>query len=52
LGQADDRVFKQENSKEKDGAVGILTNSIIDRIEYCNPAIILALITCMKKGLF
>ena len=52
LGHADDMVFNRENSKQKDGAVGILTNGIIDRTQYYKPAIILALIPFMKKDLF
>src|SRR5690606_31071034 len=34
LGEADDIVFKQENSKQKSGAVGILTKNVIDRKKY------------------
>ena len=52
LGHADDIVFKRKNSKQKDGAVGILTNGLIDRINYYEPAIILALIPFIKKDLF
>jgi len=52
LGHADDMVFKRENSKQKDGTVGNLTNGIIDRAEYYKPAIILALIPFINKDLF
>ena len=52
LGDADDIVFKRKNSKRKDGAVGILTNGLIDRINYYEPAIILALIPFFQKDLF
>jgi inosine/xanthosine triphosphatase len=52
LGHADDEVFNRRNSKQKDGAVGILTNGLIDRTQYYKPAIILALIPFMKKDLF
>jgi len=52
LGHADDMVFNRKNSKRKDGAVGILTNGIIDRTQYYKLAIILALIPFMKKDLF
>ena len=52
LGEADDIVFRRENSKQKDGAVGILTNGIIDRTQYYEHAMILALIPFIKKDLF
>lgn len=52
LGHADDIVFKRKNSKQEDGAVGILTNGLIDRIRYYEPAIILALIPFVQKDLF
>lgn len=44
LGHADDMVFKRENSKQKNGAVGILTHDLIDRTSYYEPAVVLALI--------
>ena len=52
LGHADNIVFNRKNSKQKDGAVGILTNGLIDRIKYYEPAIILALIPFVQKDLF
>lgn len=52
LGHADDMIFKRENSKQKDGAVGILTNGIIDRTEYYKQAVILALIPMLNKDLY
>jgi inosine/xanthosine triphosphatase len=52
LGHADDIVFNRKNSKQKDGAVGILTNGLINRTAYYKPAIILALIPFMNDGLF
>ena len=44
LGPADDQVFGLENSKQKQGAVGILTNGLIDRATYYEQALIFALI--------
>ncbi len=44
LGEADDIVFGGTNSKQKNGAVGILTENIITRTSYYTEAIILALI--------
>jgi inosine/xanthosine triphosphatase len=44
LGIADDRVFGRTNSKQADGAVGLLSHSLIDRTQYYTHALILALI--------
>lgn len=44
LGDADDRVFGRENSKQGNGAVGILTGDIIHRTGYYVHAVVLALI--------
>jgi inosine/xanthosine triphosphatase len=54
LGEADDIVFGQTNSKQKMGAVGLLTHSVIDRCEYYEHAVILACIrfTSRNKDLF
>lgn len=52
LGQADDLVFRRSNSKQKDGAVGILTNGIIDRIHYYEHALILALIPFINQKIY
>jgi inosine/xanthosine triphosphatase len=52
LGHADDLIFKRDNSKRKNGAVGILTNDLIDRAGYYEPAVILALIPFLNQELF
>ncbi len=52
LGDADDIVFKRSNSKQQNGAVGILTNNLIDRTEYYVHAIILALIPFTNTKLY
>lgn len=52
LGHADDVVFKRDNSKQKNGAVGILTNDLIDRVGYYEPAVILALIPFLHDNLY
>lgn len=44
LGEADDIYFGRSNSKQKDGAVGILTNGEIDRKTYYEHAMIMAII--------
>ena len=52
LGHADDIVFRRNNSKQGNGAVGILTNNVIDRVEYYRHAVVLALIPFINKELF
>ncbi len=52
LGEADDIVFKDTNSKQKGGAVGILTGNIINRTAYYSQAVILALIPFKNKELY
>ena len=44
LGQADDQVFGRENSKQANGAIGILTDDVIDREAYYIHAMIMALV--------
>ena len=44
LGDANDIVFNRNNSKQKNGAVGILTGDATDRTKYYTEAIILSLI--------
>jgi len=44
LGEADDLVFGDHNSKQKGGAVGLLTGNVIDRKGLYVPAVIMALI--------
>ena len=44
LGEADDIVFGRKNSKQKSGAVGILTDDVIDRAELYSAAVVLSLI--------
>ena len=52
LGHADDLVFKRQNSKQKNGAVGILTHDLIDRVAYYEPAVVLALVPFMNPLLY
>ncbi|HEY1684593.1 MAG TPA: inosine/xanthosine triphosphatase [Tepidisphaeraceae bacterium] len=44
LGHADDQVYQRSNSKQKAGAVGLLTAGAIDRTEYYAHAVVLALV--------
>lgn len=52
LGEADDIVFKRNNSKQENGAVGILTENCIDRKTYYIQAVILALIPFKNTDLY
>lgn len=52
LGDADDRVFQQTNSKEGNGAVGALTNGVVNRLEYYQQAVTLALIPFVQKHFY
>jgi len=52
LGDADDVVFGRQNSKQENGAVGLLTGDVIDRIALYEQAIILALIPFKNPELY
>lgn len=52
LGEADDIVFGMKNSKQANGAVGILTGDVLTRTTYYEPAIILALIPFKNHKLY
>ena len=52
LGDADDRVFGNTNSKQKNGAVGLLTNDVITRTKYYVEALSLALIPFVQPDLY
>jgi len=52
LGEADDIVFKRENSKQVNGAIGLLTDNIVDRAKYYQDAIVFALIPFKNKKLY
>ena len=52
LGEADDIVFAQQNSKQKNGAIGILTGNVIDRTALYEPAVILALLPFKNPELY
>ncbi len=44
LGEADDRFFGRSNSKQKDGAIGILSDGVVSRLDLYKPAVIFALL--------
>ena len=52
LGDADDIVFGRVKSKQKQGAVGLLTEGVIDRTVFYEQAVILALVPFKKPGLY
>lgn len=52
LGEAGDIVFGLQNSKQQMGAVGILTHGIINRTEYYEQAVVVALIPFKNPELY
>jgi inosine/xanthosine triphosphatase len=52
LGEADDRVFGTENSKQEAGAVGLLTGDVIDRAGLYEHALVLALVPFRNRALY
>lgn len=52
LGEADDIVFEMKNSKQANGAVGILTGDVLTRTSFYEPAVILALIPFKNPKLY
>lgn len=49
LGHADDTVFKRSNSKQEDGAVGLLSKGLITRTLYYEHALVLSLIPFIQR---
>lgn len=52
LGEADDIVFGRSNSKQQNGAIGLLTGDVIDRAGLYEPAVIFALIPFLNPHLY
>jgi inosine/xanthosine triphosphatase len=52
LGDADDIVFGRSNSKQDNGAVGILTNNVHDRTKLYAETVVLSLIPFKNSGLY
>jgi len=52
LGDADDMVFTQSNSKQQNGAVGLLTHDVISRKSLYIPAVQLAYIPFLNPDLY
>ena len=51
LGHADDQVFGRDNSKQANGAIGILTDDAVDREAYYIHAVIMALVPFKNPAL-
>jgi len=52
LGEADDVVFGTNNSKQANGAVGLLTDNALTRAELYTEGVILALIPLRNESLY
>ena len=52
LGDADDMVFQQANSKQKNGAIGLLTGDLITRTSLYQEAVIMALVPFKNRDLY
>ncbi len=50
LGHANDKLFSLHNSKQKNGAIGILTNDLVTRTDLYKPAVIMALLPFMEHN--
>lgn len=52
LGEADDIVFGKTNSKQENGAIGLLTDNVVDRATLYEHAVVLALLPFKNVGLY
>lgn len=52
LGEADDLVFGRSNSKQENGAIGLLTGNVVDRAQLYEQAVVLALVPFKNPGLY
>lgn len=52
LGDANDLVFGRENSKQQEGAIGLLTDNVMDRTELYEHAVVLALAPIKNRHLY
>ena len=51
LGEADDIVFGRQNSKQQNGSLGLLTADALDRTEFYEQAVMMALLPFKNPGL-
>ena len=52
LGKADDIVFNRSNSKQENGAIGLLTGDLIDRTQLYEMAVLFALLPFRNQELY
>jgi inosine/xanthosine triphosphatase len=52
LGEADDIVFNRSNSKQENGAIGLLTGDLIDRTQLYEMAVLFALLPFRNPELY
>lgn len=52
LGEADDRVFGRSNSKQKEGAIGILSGGVLDRAGLYEHGVLAALLPLKNRGMY
>ncbi len=52
LGDADDIVFGRSNSKQQNGAIGLLTDDVVDRVGLYQPAVVMALLPFKNPELY
>lgn len=52
LGEADDIIFHRSNSKQGNGAIGLLTGDVIDRSQLYEMAVVFALLPFRNKDLY
>lgn len=52
LGEADDRFFGRHNSKQNEGAIGILSDGKITRLDLYKPAVIFALLPFLHPAYY
>lgn len=52
MGEADDVVFGRSNSKQQNGAIGLLTGDVVDRTSFYEQAVILALLPFKNPELY
>lgn len=52
LGEADDLVFGRSNSKQENGAIGLLTGNVVDRAQLYEQAVVLALVPFKNPDLY
>ena len=52
LGEADDRFFGRSNSKQQDGAIGILSDGVVTRLDLYKPAVVFALLPFVHREFY